>query len=76
MEKLKQKRRLVEELHEGKFVTKALVALERDKIVGHILFSKLEVSTNSTLHPSLSFVSLAPLGVFQATRSEALDLCW
>jgi putative acetyltransferase len=72
---------LVDNLREADLIKASLVALENDKIVGHILFSDFPIQTEKQ---TVNALALAPMGVlpdYQGKRigsklvKEGLDVC-
>ena len=71
---------LVDVLRESAQPVISLVAVDRDALVGHIMFTPVELSGN----PSLNIMGLAPMavmpdrqrcGIGSALASEGLDRC-
>lgn len=60
---------LVDQLREGGFVIRSLVALLEDRPVGHILFSGLEIRTDSG---SAFAAALAPMSVLPEFQNQGI----
>lgn len=72
---------LVDSLRIGKFVRLSLVAIKDDQIVGHILFSELQILAPGKPSPAVALAPLAILPQFQfqgigtSLMKRGIDLC-
>jgi putative acetyltransferase len=61
--------RLVERLRADGSVVASMVAVEGDRVIGHVLFSKLPIETSST---TIRGAALAPMSVLPARQRQGI----